>query len=426
MKQINILQVGATDEEGARFNGQDLHKELRERGFRSHHMVWSKTGDDPDTSEIKTTKSIKRQQKIQRLEYKFSLQSLLYPFAFEFPLRKQFKEADLVHYHLLHTGYFSLGALPLLTRMKPSVWTLHDPWAMTGHCVHPFGCDRWKIGCGNCPDLKIMFPLQHDNTAFLWKAKKFLYHASRIDIVLASKWMMKMAEESPLMSNFRLHHIPFGIDTQLFAPGDTADCKAKLGIPKDNLVIGLRANSNDFKGLSYIQEMFEHLDFELPITILAFNQKGHFDKYLGRHHIVEVGWIKESSAYAQTLQACDLFLMPSTAESFGMMAIESMACGKPSIVFDGTALPEVTFAPRGAISIPKNANELLKATKHLLTDQRARKQLGDEARNLSVQNYDFKLHVDRMQNLYENALARAGTAAPSPAEPTRPAQSSHK
>ena len=37
--------------------------------------------------------------------------------------------------------------------------------------------------------------------------------------------------------------------------------------------------------------------------------------------------------------------MPSVAEAFGMMAVESMACGKPVIVFDGTSLPEVTRAP---------------------------------------------------------------------------------
>lgn len=417
MKQFSILQVGSTDEEGARFNGQDVHKELRARGLSSHHLVWLKTGNDPDTTQIQTPRSNAMQQKLRRIEYNNSIQSLLYPFVFDFPLRQQFQQADLVHYHLIHTGYFNLGALPMLTRMKPSVWTLHDPWAMTGHCVHPFACERWKIGCGACPDLNIMFPLIKDNTAFLWRAKKFFYAASRIDIVLASKWMMKMAEASPLMSNFRLHHIPFGIDTKTFAPGDTAACKAKLGIPRENVVIGLRANANDFKGLEYIQKAFEHLDIDLPITILAFNQKGHFDKFLGRYHIVEVGWIKESDKYAETLQACDLFLMPSTAESFGMMAIESMACAKPSIVFEGTALPEVTFAPVGAISIAPNVDELVKAMKHLISDAKARQQMGAEARNIAVQNYDFKLHVDRMQRLYENCASRSGTAKTKVEEP---------
>jgi len=402
----SILQVGAFDEEGARFNGQDLHKQLRERGFRSRHLVWTKTGDDPDTIQLKTSKTDKLQQRIRQVEYDFSLQSLLYPFVFDLPTKSYFKQADLIHFHLIHTGYFSLGALPILTRMKPTVWTLHDPWAMTGHCVHPFACERWKTGCGKCPDLNILFSLKRDNTALLWKAKKFLYQASNIDIVVASKWMLRMAEASPLLSNFRLHQIPFGIDTKLFSPGDTEECKKKLGIPIGNLVIGLRANANDFKGLKYIQEALEHLNSEVPITILVFNQKGHFDKFLGRHHILEVGWIKDSEAFAQVLKACDLFLMPSTAESFGMMAIESMACGKPSIVFDGTALPEVTFAPKGAISVPATTDELLKALNHLIKDEATRKQMGEEARVLAVQNYDFAMHVDRMQKLYEEKLAR--------------------
>lgn len=408
MNQFSILQVGATDEEGARFNGQDLHKKLKERGFRSRHLVWLKTGNDPDTLQIQTTKSSKLQNEIRRIEYSNSVQSLLYPFVFDFPFRKQFQQADLVHYHLIHTGYFNLGALPMLSRMKPSVWTLHDPWALTGHCVHPFACERWKIGCGECPDLNIMFPLQRDNTAFLWNVKKFVYHASKIDIVLASKWMLEMAQASPLLSNFRLHHIPFGIDTTEFSPGDTAACKAKMSIPKDNVVIGLRANANDFKGLSYIQKAFEDLQVDVPITILAFNQKGHFDKFLGQYHIVEVGWIQETNRFVETLRACDLFLMPSTAESFGMMAIESMACGKPSIVFEGTALPEITFAPVGAISVAPSVHDLVQAIKHLILNAKAREHLGENARRIAVQNYDLTLHVNRMQSLYEDLLSRSG------------------
>jgi Glycosyltransferase len=91
-----------------------------------------------------------------------------------------------------------------------------------------------------------------------------------------------------------------------------------------------------------------------------------------------------------------------------MMAIESMACGKPSIVFEGTALPEVTFAPNGALAVAPRVDELVSAMKHLLVDARARQALGAEARNIAVQNYDFSLHVDRMERLYEKALNDSG------------------
>jgi hypothetical protein len=35
------------------------------------------------------------------------------------------------------------------------VLTLHDAWLLSGHCAHSFDCERWKTGCGECPDLTI-------------------------------------------------------------------------------------------------------------------------------------------------------------------------------------------------------------------------------------------------------------------------------
>lgn len=405
---LSFLQVGATDEEGKRFNGHDLHKNLSARGYSSRNLVWLKTGDDANTAQWQTNNKLKLQRQITRFEYQNNLQSLIYPFAFELPFHKAFKQADLVHYHLIHTGYFSLAALPILTAQKPSVWTLHDPWAMTGHCVHPFECQRWKIGCGECPDLKTIFPLEKDSTAMLWRTKKFLYSSSKIDVIVASQWMLKMAQQSPLMSNFRLHHIPFGIDLNQFAPGDTEARKAALGIPKENVVICLRSNANDFKGLEYIQEAFDLLSVDTPITILAFNQKGHFNRFLGRHQIVEVGWLNDTEKFIEIIQAADIFLMPSIAESFGMMAIEAMACGKPTIVFEGTALPEITFAPEGAISVEKNVHSLVDSIKLLVENTALREALGKRGRELAIRHYDVSLHVDRITALYDETLKRSG------------------
>ena len=48
---------------------------------------------------------------------------------------KLFRQADIVHLHNLHGGYFNLWSLPLLSALKPTVWTLHDMQALTGHCL---------------------------------------------------------------------------------------------------------------------------------------------------------------------------------------------------------------------------------------------------------------------------------------------------
>ena len=62
---------------------------------------------------------------------------------------------DIVHFHNMHGGYFDLRALPVISRRIVVVVTLHDSWLLSGHCAHSFDCERWRSGCGSCPDLSI-------------------------------------------------------------------------------------------------------------------------------------------------------------------------------------------------------------------------------------------------------------------------------
>jgi glycosyltransferase involved in cell wall biosynthesis len=60
-----------------------------------------------------------------------------------------------------------------------------------------------------------------------------------------------------------------------------------------------------------------------------------------------MSWIYDVILLANTYNEYGYFLMPSVVEAFGMMAIESMACGKPILIFDGTALQDIVLAPQG-------------------------------------------------------------------------------
>ena len=68
---------------------------------------------------------------------------------------------DVVHLHNLHGYYIHIGLLfrYLKERNIKVVWTLHDCWPFTGHCVHfqNAGCEKWKEGCYHCP-LKRQYP----------------------------------------------------------------------------------------------------------------------------------------------------------------------------------------------------------------------------------------------------------------------------
>jgi glycosyltransferase involved in cell wall biosynthesis len=152
-------------------------------------------------------------------------------------LRQQacFRQADLVHLQLLHArSFFSLLQLPgIANGERPVVWTLHDPWITSGHCVHSLGCERWKTGCGKCPDLQVSLAIDRDATAFNWRLKRQMLARAEIHLVVASHWMRERVLASPILSHMPVSVIPFGLDRSVFYPRDKAASRAELGIPPD-------------------------------------------------------------------------------------------------------------------------------------------------------------------------------------------------
>lgn len=406
MQKFKSLQIGNNDTVGARFNGQDLHKDLVRRGYPSRHLVWEKHGKDPLTSDMHFPLQRTLTNAIRGVEHQLSVHSMLHPAPLLVARRPEFKNADLVHYHLLHTGWFSIKGLPHLTKQKPSLLTLHDPWWLTGHCIYPRGCDRYLKGCGSCPDLDVMWSMKKDNTAAMWQHKKEILANSDLEMIVASKYMLNLVQSSPITAHLKHHLVPFGVDLENFRPGAGQEERKRLGIQPDSTVICLRATISEFKGLSYIIEALDKLDTDKPLTIITFEYKNLLIKYLGKHQLIDLGWVEDPKIVADAYRAADIFLMPSTAEAFGVMAVEAMASGKPIVVFDGTSLPEVVFAPQGGVCVPPNADALGAALKDLMDNPQKRLQLGEQARQLAEQHYDWDDHVEKMIALYDDFLQR--------------------
>ena len=405
---MKLVQINRSDVTGGRFNGYALRDLLSNRGVESTHLVWDKTIDDPRVKRLLPFPGSRAlNKKLHEMEIRRSKHAEMSLQSFAIPMQKEFQEADVVHYHIIHDGYFSILALPYLSRLKPSVWTWHDPWPMTGHCIYPMGCEKWKTGCGGCPDLNLHFAMQEDRTREAAAMKQKVVERADIDIIVASKYMENMARQSFVGRTARLHHVPFGLDLNLYREGDRAATRAKFGIPDENVVICLRAISSTFKGLSYFVEAVTQLETNTPVTILSFQESGYFNHLIGRHQIVELGWVSDDKTMIEALTASDIFAMPSTAEAFGLMAIEAMACSKPVVVFEGTSLPEVVFAPHVGIAVPKgDSRALAQALKRLIDDPEERARRSHLSRAIAETHYGVDLFLDRLVGLYGQVAER--------------------
>jgi glycosyltransferase involved in cell wall biosynthesis len=340
---MKILQISSTDLVGQRFNGQYISKHFNQMGHTSKQLVWTKEGYDSNTKEMLQVRGVRHLEKVNALaENVLSIRGILHPSSFFLPMEPDFAQSEIVHYHLLQwPNYFSTLALPFLTRRKPSVWTIHDFLPFTGHCVYPFDCEKWKTGCGKCPYLSTTFRMRKDNTALMWRLKNFAYSQSKMSVVAASDFMKRKLEQSPLLKRFPIYHVPFGVDLNVFSPGDQNYSKKLLGIEEDEIVISFRSAPGEFKGFEFIKEALKHISTNKKICLLTFSVPWQLEEFRDKFKIIDLGWVNDDELTQHAYNASDFFLMPSTQEAFGMMAMEAMAFGKPVVVFEGTSLPEI-------------------------------------------------------------------------------------
>src|SRR4029079_5185700 len=101
----------------------------------------------------------------------------------------------------------------------------------------------------------------------------------------------------------------------------------------------------------------------------------------------------------------DVFVMPSLAESFGLMAIEAMAAMRPVICFDGTAVATTTFAPECGLAVPSgDALALRLALDELAHNPEERTRRGALGRKIVAQAYDHEVYVQALVGLYRAVL----------------------
>ncbi len=410
---LRALQVTSHDAIGRRFNNLDLAPRLAEAGVDSRMLAYVRDETTrPDTRPAYPLGKPMRlaTRLLREVDDRLAQHARAPVQSFLLGLHPWFREADVVHHHLIHDGWFSLDALPRLVAAKPTVWTWHDPWPMTGHCIYPGPCGRWREGCGACPDLARPFPMRRDRTAEQHAWKRRLFDKLDLDVVVASRWMEAMARASPLARGLRLHRIPFGVNLEALRPGPSRAARFRLGVPADALVVGYRHHpGNPHKGTEAAVAALRALPALAAerLHVVATHGRGAVELLGADITVTELGWVDGERATLDSYRACDVFLMPSRDEAFGMMAMEAMACGKPVVVMDGTSLPEVTDAPRVGVSVPQgDVAALAAAMARLLLDPAEREARGRAGRQLALERYGDRRFAADLAALYREAVER--------------------
>jgi glycosyltransferase involved in cell wall biosynthesis len=216
--------------------------------------------------------------------------------------------------------------------------------------------------------------------------------------------MENLIKTSEITSHLPVTKIPFGIDTTKFYPQKKEAARKKLGLPLDSKIISFRsAPYSPFKGTTNIEEALSTVADKQPILLATIDATGGLEKIRGRFPVYETGWTDDPDRISTLLSASDIFLMPSVAEAFGLMALEAMACGTPLIVFEGTALPEV-IGDAGVVVPMRDSNALASAIEQLLKDDDLRIRLSENALRRIKDHFTLRQFIDNHLKFYEAIL----------------------
>lgn len=405
---MNVVEVSELDLPGRIFNGYDLHLSLNElEGVSAVQYVVGKKSDTPTVKRFRDDPVIR--EEYLELERRFSVGQLCSPYGIQLLHDEAFLNADVVHLHLIHNHCISLLDLPELMKWDHVAWTIHDPWVVTGNCVHPLECGRWRTGCGDCPRLKETGrELYIDTTSQLWNLKKSVFAQINPYVIVASEFTEKYLRESPLTSHWnRITRIPFGIKDPFFAPFSQTEHKRRLGLPSECLTVGFRLSKWEIKGCRYIFEALEQLRPDRPIALLTVGDEKLLPDWLReKYRCICFPWLQEKELL-EFYRALDIFLMPSLAETFGLMAVEAMACETALICFRSTVLESVAHAPDPGIAVEyRSSAAIAEALSRLIGNPGELEDRKRRGREFAASAYRYDTYVKRHLALFQEIAAR--------------------
>ena len=411
---LRIALVHTADQGGgAEASTVSLKNALKALGHHCTLYVGTKRSDDQDIVEIARYRPFPGVLRAAKaLEDHLGWQYLYHPWFRK--LDQLFSEpVDVVHYHSLWSGrlgYADVGGLPALTSRYPSVMTLRDMWMLTGHCAYPaMGCERWRSGCGKCPDLTLAPAIPHDGTRFNWERKRKAIQRSDLQVTTVSGWLAETARACPIFQGKQIHTVHNGIDEDAFHPMDRKQLRGQLGLPLNAFIVMVAGQS--LEGTSQSDAGAR------TFAIDAITQSGVSPFILAVGHsassfLAESGCVGATVAFqkvpgqlAKYYAAADVVLVASLWETFGRIPAEAQMCGVPVVAFATGGIPEIVIDDVTGILAPTgDVNLLALGLRRLADNLGKREQMGQEASRLSRGKFSNLAIAQQYVDLYRTVI----------------------
>jgi alpha-1,6-mannosyltransferase len=205
----------------------------------------------------------------------------------------------------------------------------------------------------------------------------------------------------------RVAHQPLGVDSEIFSPlRRRNDLRLRLGLPRDVRLLAYAGRFAGEKNLPVLHEAFAQLGSRYHLLLLGG----------GRAHrpsanVTVLPYRRDSVELAEWLASVDALVHAGTAETFGLVILEAMACGRPVVGVRSGAVPELVDEHVGVLSPRAEGASFAQAVRDLY--DRDIEMLGHAARERVLQRFTWQRAMQQQMTTYSNLVgAKAPAKAP--------------
>lgn len=200
--------------------------------------------------------------------------------------------------------------------------------------------------------------------------------------------------------------IPNFIDLERFKRQEKPHFKKAI-CPADEKVIVHTSNFRKVKRIEDVMRIFAEINKTTPSKLLLAGdgpERVNMERLCRQLGICDdVRFLGKIAEVEEVLSIADLFLMPSEKESFGLAALEAMACGVPVVSSNAGGLPELNIhGESGFVSEVGDIEDMVKNSLHILNEDNLEK-FRENALN-RAKEFEIKKILPLYENLYEKVM----------------------
>ena len=339
--------------------------------------------------------------------------------AYAMPSRLELPK-ERVHFHEVVAPSYPLFVSPpytlaLATRMaevaaRAKLDLLHVHYALP-HAISAILAR--EMGNGNGVKLKVVTTLHGTDITIVGMDRSYLpitrWGIEKSDAVTAVSDYLRDVTIREFGVRRPIEVLPNFVDTQQYRPDGASPFAKALSRHGEPLIVHV-SNFRPVKRVADVLAIFERIQKKTPATLLLVGDGP--DRSMAERLARQGGFedrtifLGSVAAIETILPAARLLLLPSDAESFGLAALEAMACGVPVIGTAKGGLPEVVEdGKHGFLRPVGDVDGMAAAALELLEDPARWDRFSAACRERAVRQFPTAALVARYRALYEKTLA---------------------